>query len=133
MEWNELIKDGAWVVQDFLTKEECEYFLQRANDLNILEQKSAGDRRHRDSTTVAFHDEHMSKKVFQRVKTFIPQLVCVDENCNNLGLKASKEQLYGRWQPVGLNTLWRIACYPGQGHFGPHRDGCYIANEQRIW
>ena len=24
---------------------------------------------------------------------------------------------------------WRIACYPGKGHFGPHRDGDYVKDE----
>jgi len=129
MKWNELIKDSAWVVEDLLTKEECEYLLRRANDLDILSQQSPGDKKHRNSTTVAFDDEELSNKLFRRMKTLLPQEVRVDENCNNLGLQASKEQLYGRWTPVGINMRWRIACYPGAGHFGPHRDASYVANE----
>ena len=60
----------------------------------------------------------------------IPQEVWVDRDCSNLGLKTSKEQLYGKWTPYGVNYRWRVVCYPpGQGHFGPHRDGCYMVDE----
>lgn len=125
------MKDSAWVVEDLLTKEECEYLLQRAIELGILNQTSSGDKRHRNSTTVAFDEEELSSKLFERIKCYIPHEVVVDDECNNLGLLASKDQLYGRWTPFGLNHRWRIVCYPGQGHFGPHRDGCHIINEHR--
>mmetsp|Transcript_9616 Transcript_9616/g.17368 ORF Transcript_9616/g.17368 Transcript_9616/m.17368 type:complete len:273 (-) Transcript_9616:120-938(-) len=131
LKWSELIKDSAWVVKDLLSKEECEYLLQRAMDLDILNQKSAGDERHRNSTTVSSPEPELSRTLFKRIKSSIPQEVWVDEDCSNLGMKSSKEQLYGRWTPIGLNDIWRIACYPGKGHFGPHRDGCHIVNENR--
>merc|ERR1712071_701634 len=56
-----------------------------------------------------------------------------NNNNNHLGLTYyynSKEQLLdGRWKPYGLNYRFRIICYPGKGHFGPHRDGYYIVDE----
>ena len=128
-QWNELIPGSAWVVGDLLTKEECKYLLQRASDLGIQEKIAAGDVRHRNSTTVAFDDVDLAETLYERIKDDIPQEVWVDEKCSNLGLKTSKEQLYGRWTPYGLNFRWRIVCYPGQGHFGPHRDGCHTVDE----
>merc|ERR1712154_136067 len=35
----------------------------------------------------------------------------------------------GTWKPYGLNPKWRVVCYPGTGHFGPHRDGCRFIDE----
>eukprot|EP00980_Cylindrotheca_fusiformis_P028985 scaffold22688_cov172-Cylindrotheca_fusiformis.AAC.3 len=129
MKWNQLMKDSAWVVEDLLTKEECEYLLQRAVDDGIESKIAAGDIRHRNSTTVAFENADMSDVVFERIKRHIPQEVVVDDDCENLGLLSSKAQLYGRWKPFALNTRWRVACYPGEGHFGPHRDGARVVDE----
>ena len=103
--------------------------LKQANDLDILKQTSSGDKRHRNSVTVAFDDEDLANKLHERIKDYIPQQVWVDKDCTNMGLRASKEQLYGRWTPHSINHRWRVACYPGQGHFGPHRDRCRIINE----
>jgi len=62
---------------------------------------------------VAFDDHEMAQRIFERIKDYIPQKVVVDENCNNLGLEYSKEQLIGTWTPYGLNHKWRVVCYLG--------------------
>jgi len=132
MKWNELIKDNAWVVDDLLTPEECTYFLREANALNIIDKQAAGDIRHRDSTTVSLDDESLARRIFDRIETFLPQEVVVDSDCDDhlIGLNHSKNNcLYGTWKPYALNSRWRVACYPGKGHFGPHRDGCHIVDE----
>mmetsp|Transcript_303 Transcript_303/g.495 ORF Transcript_303/g.495 Transcript_303/m.495 type:complete len:274 (-) Transcript_303:50-871(-) len=125
----ELIQDTAWVLEEVLTEEECKYFMKKAEDSGIHRKESAGDIRHRDSTTVAIDDLDMAKCVYKRIKEFLPQEVCIDENTSNVGLSQHKEDTYGKWRPYGLNTKWRIACYPGKGHFGPHRDGCHVEDE----
>lgn len=129
MKWTELIEDTAWVVEDLLTGDECLHFLDKAEQAGIHENRASGDERHRNSVTVPVDDEEMAVKVFERIKDHLPQEVIVDETCENLGLKHSRKDLYGRWKPYALNTRWRVACYPGEGHFGPHRDGCYIQDE----
>lgn len=129
MKWDELIKDSAWVVEDLLTMTECQKLLHRANMLKISSKTAAGDVRHRNSMTVALDDEELAAVVFDRIRDLIPQVIKVDEDCSNPGLCHSKEDLYGTWKPYGLNHRWRIVCYPGRGHFGPHRDGCYLIDE----
>lgn len=128
MKWNELIEDSAWVVDDLLTIDECNHFLARANDLCIATKTAAGDVRHRNSMTVAFDDKEMAKKVFDRIKDDIPQELSLGKNCSNLGI-VENEDLYGTWKPYALNYRWRVVCYPGTGHFGPHRDGCHTVDE----
>jgi len=129
MKWNELIEQNAWVVDDLLTPEECTHLLHEANALHITDQKAAGDIRHRNSTSVCIDDESLAQRIFDRIEKFLPQEVIVDGDCDHLGLKHSKEVLYGRWTPYALNSRWRVVCYPGTGHFGPHRDGCYEKDE----
>mmetsp|Transcript_18155 Transcript_18155/g.28067 ORF Transcript_18155/g.28067 Transcript_18155/m.28067 type:complete len:274 (-) Transcript_18155:37-858(-) len=126
---NDLIKDTAWVLDEVLTKEECRYFIKKAEDDGIHKKQSAGDTRHRDSTTIAIDEPDMAKRVYERIERFLPQEVVIDENTNNIGLSQHKEDSYGRWKPYKLNARWRIVCYPGRGHFGPHRDGCHIEDE----
>ena len=131
MKWTELIQDTAWVVDELLTLEECQHFLDAARAQGIDEQRAAGDGRHRDSTTVDVRDAVLAEKIWWRIKDHLPQKVVVDEHCQNLGLKHSQRDILGTWRPYGLNCLWRVACYPGKGHFGPHRDGFYQESENR--
>jgi len=129
MKWNELIKDTAWVVDDLLTSDECAYFIQEANAIGITEKPSESDVRHRNSNSVSIDNESLAQQIFDRIKHFLPQEIIVDKFCDNLGLKHSKEVLYGKWTPYALNYRWRVVCYPGKGHFGPHRDGCRIVDQ----
>eukprot|EP00566_Odontella_aurita_P017423 CAMPEP_0113557432 /NCGR_PEP_ID=MMETSP0015_2-20120614/17790_1 /TAXON_ID=2838 /ORGANISM="Odontella" /LENGTH=267 /DNA_ID=CAMNT_0000458861 /DNA_START=115 /DNA_END=915 /DNA_ORIENTATION=+ /assembly_acc=CAM_ASM_000160 len=125
----ELIPDTAWVAENLITEEECEYFMKRAKEAGIGELQSAGDIRHRDSRTVALEDVDMAVRVFERIKAHLPPDVCVDDEHENLGLSYNKKELFGKWTPYGLNSRWRVVCYPGSGHFGPHRDACHIEDE----
>ena len=129
MKWTELIKDTAWVIEEALTAEECEHFLAKAEEAGIHEKQAAGDVRHRNSVTVDVCDKELAQRVFDRIKDHLPQEVWVDENCDNLGLVHSNEELYGMWSLHSLNSRWRVACYQEKGHFGPHRDGCHIEDE----
>lgn len=123
MKWDEVIPKSAWVVEDLLTTEECEYFLRCAKSLGIQDMVSAGDVRHRNSTTVSLDDKEMADRIFERIKNHIPQEIVIDEHYQNPGLLTTNNSLYGKWKACGLNFRWRLVCYPGQGHFGPHRDG----------
>ena len=129
LNFQEIIKDTAWVVDNLLSKEECNAFIQHAITQGISTKKAAGDVRHRDSTTIAMDDSEMANVVFDRIKSYLPQEVVVDKDCTNLGLEQNKSDLYGTWKPYGLNSRWRIVCYPGKGHFGPHRDGYRFIDE----
>ena len=117
-----------------MNKDECDHFLEKANDLGILNQVSKGDIRHRNSTTVTFDDEEMARIVFDRINKHLPQeLIIGKEECKYKypGI-CDSDEVYGTWKPYGLNHRWRIACYPGKGHFGPHRDGDYVKDEHRV-
>lgn len=129
MKWEVLIEDTAWVVDDLLTQDECSYFVKAAEDAGIGERKVEGDVRNRNSVTVSLKNQSLAEIVFERIKSSLPQEVWVDKNCDNLGLRCSKEVLYGKWTPYALNSRWRVARYSEQGHFAPHRDGCYIVDE----
>lgn len=84
---------GCGVVDSILTPSECEYFIQRATDLGIHEMTAtaACDVRHRNSTTVAFDNHEIARRVYEKIQDYIPQKVVVDEHCNNLGLQYSKD------------------------------------------
>lgn len=129
MKWKEIINESAWVVDDIISKEECEYLLKMASDLGIHGKRASGDVRHRNSMTVELDDEELAQTLYDRIKMHIPQEVWIDESCTNLGLSYDTKQLYGKWTSYGINSKFRIVCYPGQGHFGPHRDGARIVDE----
>jgi len=129
MKWHEIIKDTAWVVDDLLTPEESQRFIDKAIEAGIEGSYTTLDARHRNATRVELDDVEMAERIFERIKDHIPQRVVIHEACENLGLSYNKSELLGTWVPYELNSRWRIVCYPGSGHFGPHRDGCRLVDE----
>lgn len=131
MKWQEIIQDSAWVVEDLLTYEECQQCINMAVEAGIQTSKSNGDTRHRDSIHVVLDLSEIAERVFDRIKGYIPQEVLIDEDCDIAGIQYSKGELYGKWVPCGLNTNIKIGCYPGYGHFGPHRDAIRTFSEHQ--
>ncbi len=129
MKWNEIIQDEAWVVNDLLTHEECQHFMDEANAKGINDNVLKKDRRNRDSNSVWVDDKLLAQRVFERIKDHIPQKIVIDESTSLSGVSYHKGDLIGTWTPYALNERWRIVCYPGRGHFGPHRDGHYQVDE----
>ena len=117
----------AWVARNLLTRDECERLVQRAKEANIEHQPSPGTNRLRSCLRVEIDHEDLARTVWNRIKDHVPQELVINndgEEEENPGILLP-EQKIGTWRPCSVNTHWRIVCYPGQGHFGPHRDDEY--------
>lgn len=45
------------------------------------------------------------------------------------GILAPQKQRCGKWKAYGVNSHFRICCYPGRGHFSAHRDADYQVDQ----
>ena len=104
MKWKELIKHNAWIEEDLLNKDECDHFLEKANDLGILNQVSKGDIRHRNSMTVTFDDEEMARIVFDLIRKHLHQELIIDKEEFEQKYPGicDRDEVYGTWKPYGL-------------------------------
>lgn len=119
------IKKNAWTVEELLTKQECEDLVAKAVAAGIETQPAHTatlDNRLRDCLRVELDDAALADAVWQPIQDKVPNEVMViggdDERERGI---LHPQDMQGRWTPCGVNTHWRIVCYPGSGHFGPHR------------
>lgn len=107
-----------FVIEDFLSKEECEELIQKSEQIGYEEAKvQMGENRQsilkgvRNNNRILYTDETLAKKLFERAKPFLNNEV-------------------GMYEVDGLNEMFRFYKYsPGQ-RFKMHRDGSFKRNEK---
>jgi len=119
------IKDGAWLARELLTPAEQDHLRQTAEAGRMI--AAAKDERLRVCDRAEFVDEELSQRIWARLQGLVPSTVVVDESGEDIGLPSSDPILHGTWRACGVNRLFRVVKYQGNGlgHFGPHRDGAF--------
>lgn len=119
------IKDGAWLARELLTPSEQNYLREKAIANGM--PPAAKDDRLRTCSRTEFMDEDLAQQIWTRLQGLVPERVVVDEDGEEIGLPATEPILYGTWRACGVNPMFRIVKYAGDGvgHFGPHRDGAF--------
>lgn len=103
---------GVFVINDFLTKQECEDYILLSEQRGYEEATvttSNGPRMLkgvRDNDRVLYNDVEMAEKLWEKIKSFVPKVI------------EGKEA-------YGLNELFRFYRYENQQRFNRHRDGAY--------
>lgn len=125
-----VVREGAWEIRELLDLVECASLIDRAKTVGMKDLAQAYGGSLRDCLRAELDDPRLAARVFARLQPIIPREVVVGNGTVPFGIKKSAE-LEGTWRPVGCNPHWRIACYPGRGHFGPHRDGDFVETPDR--
>mmetsp|Transcript_8544 Transcript_8544/g.17736 ORF Transcript_8544/g.17736 Transcript_8544/m.17736 type:complete len:250 (+) Transcript_8544:2-751(+) len=87
------------------------------------------DKRHRDCHRIELDLPELANIVWERLCDHIPSKVMVGNGHPPIPGVDQSHEWWGEWEPYGVNHKWRIVCYPGKGHFAPHRDSDYQASE----
>jgi len=104
------------LIENFLSKEECQFYIKKGINLGFEEAKVNLDGNQtmfksiRNNERLMFFDKELAQKLWERIETFIPV------KSNN-------------YFPVGLNEMFRIYKYSVGERFKMHRDGSYKRNE----
>lgn len=108
--------ERIFVIDAFLTEEECESFIARSENQGYDEatiSTSAGavvDKEIRNNRRLIADDVALARELWDRARGLIPVTL-------------------GSWRAVGLNERFRFYRYdPGQ-MFAPHYDGCFKRSE----
>jgi len=119
------IREGAWLARCLLTSEEQDRLREAALAKGM--PQAAKDDRLRDCARTEVEDIELSERLWRRLEALVPNTVIVDDDGEEIGLPSSEPVLHGTWRACGVNPLFRIVRYEGngKGHFGPHRDGAF--------
>lgn len=111
-----ILHPEVFLIENFLTNEECDYYIELTKDKVFEEAKINMQGRQvmskgiRNNDRLMVFDNKLAENLFQKAVEFLPQ---IHEN----------------YKVTGFNEMFRIYKYsPGQ-RFKMHRDGSYIRNE----
>lgn len=111
----EKIAEDVWVIDGFLTDEECAFHIKSSElmgyelaKINVNGQQKVLTNV-RDNQRVLLFDDELGQNIWLRLKGLI-------EPRNNA-------------EPVGLNEMWRYYRYVPGERFKLHRDGSHVRNE----
>lgn len=118
---DEIVKDEIWIVENILSKQECEYPIAASEkgghvDALVTTGLNAGiiDKGYRDSKRVMIDDVNLAKYFLQRCEKFMPRA-------------------YEGGLLLSMNERFRFLKYDEPGNkFAPHCDGCYFRNDYEI-
>lgn len=113
---------SAWVLYDVITKEECEWLINNAKTIGMVEACERKDYRSNNIRTVV--SKQFSEIILNRIKLcidFDEPIIITNENKRG----TSGIGIAGTWRLTEINNHWRFGHYKIGGHFGPHRDGWF--------
>jgi len=133
---------AAFVLQNFLTPNECQDFIHQAEMLGL--SHCGYSKRIRQTRRVAAASNEVARVLFDRLKPFLSEEEGRQNDntspSSNIDLSrklstawypegVSKSMRPYDWHPMGLNPTFRICRYDKGGFFFPHHDGGFFVNE----
>lgn len=106
------LHDEVFLVEDFLSEEECFEYLLKYQAQEFEEAKVAVDGNQvmnkgiRNNDRLLFFDKDLAVEFWNRIQTFIPEKV-------------------GFYEPIGLNEMFRVYKYTKGQRFKMHIDGSF--------
>lgn len=112
----DLIQEQLFIIEDFMTSNECENYILWSEQSCYEEAKIQLDGKQvmmkniRNNSRITFIDHQLSERIWEKIQPFVVER-------------------FGNSTAIGLNELFRFYKYePGQ-RFKRHIDGSYIRNE----
>ena len=105
-----------FLVENFLSKEMCDHFIEKGEQVSFDEAKVNIDGRQvrvkgiRNNQRILFKDQLLADRIWKKIKPYVILN-------------------FGTYQASGLNEMFRIYKYEEAQRFKMHRDGSYERNE----
>ena len=106
-----------FLIEDFLSREMCDHFIEKGEQVSFEEAKVSVDGRQvkikgiRNNQRIMFKDQILADTIWNKIKPH----VLLD---------------FGKYKANGLNEMFRIYKYEEGQRFKMHRDGSYQKNEK---
>lgn len=117
--------DQGFLLHQLMTSEECAHIIDEGEKIGFGEIKGA-KRDYRSCDRIVIESEELSHILWKRIQPYLPEFnVPEDAHLQDLHIHGVPYLMRGKWQPIGLNKLFRLCRYFPGGHFAPHFDGFY--------
>jgi len=116
--------DRCFLLYNLLSPKECQFFIDAAEAVG-LDELHLTNKNYRNHARCVVMSPEVSTFLWERFKSHILPITVEPEDYKQIGLG---HRLEGEWVPVGLNPCWRLSRYYPGGHFGPHFDGPFVAD-----
>ena len=114
IEYQEIIPNKCWVLNNVFTHEECNKFINLSNKIGFESLNDEYPVSYRNNKRFILSSTSLEKEIYKRIKDYIPP------------------DLYSSsWKINGLNDFFRFCKYEKGGIFGLHQDSSYIQNSYR--
>ncbi|XP_061173180.1 uncharacterized protein LOC133191693 [Saccostrea echinata] len=122
--------DQGFLLHKLMTPSECQHVIEDGEKIGFGEIKGA-KRDYRSCDRLVIESEEMALILWRRIQPYLTDFeVAEDSSLKDLHIHGVPYLLRGKWQPVGLNKLFRLCRYYPGGHFAPHFDGYYTKSPE---
>ncbi|XP_048737946.2 uncharacterized protein LOC125652647 [Ostrea edulis] len=123
--------DQGFLLHKLMTSSECQLIIEEGEKIGFGEMKGV-KRDYRSCDRIVIESDDLADILWRRIQPFLSSEFNVPEESSlkDLHIQGVPHLLWGKWQPVGLNKLFRLCRYYAGGHFAPHFDGYYTKSPQ---
>ncbi|WP_299606887.1 2OG-Fe(II) oxygenase [uncultured Aquimarina sp.] len=113
----EVLHPEIYLIKEFLSKEKCDHFIEKGEQVSFEEAKVAIDGRQvkmkgiRNNQRILFKDQLLADQLWKKMESQVVSTL-------------------GKYKACGLNEMFRIYKYEEGQRFKMHRDGSYKRNEK---
>ncbi|KAK7471519.1 hypothetical protein BaRGS_00035858 [Batillaria attramentaria] len=120
--------DEGFLLHNVLSSTECQHFISEGEKAGF--EKIHGARNnYRSNLRITFDSALLSDLLWKRIRPWLSDII-IDGEPTSLHVHGVKFLMQGHWQPLGLNSVWRLCRYTPGGHFAPHFDGHFVRSSQ---
>lgn len=120
--------DEGFLLHDVLSSEENKFIISEGEKIGFERLKGVKDE-YRNQQRITVDCSNLADILWDRIKEYLKPIEFSEEtDPKSQHIHGIPFLLKGKWQPCGLNNIFRLCRYHPGGHFAPHYDGFYAKN-----
>ncbi|XP_025104721.1 uncharacterized protein LOC112570498 [Pomacea canaliculata] len=121
-------KEEGFLLHNLLSTSECSHFITEGEKAGFEAIPGVRDD-YRSSQRITFDSPALANLLWERIKAWVP-VINISGDPHEKHIHGVTFLMQGTWQPLGLNSMFRLCRYLPGGHFAPHFDGHFVRSAQ---
>ncbi|XP_076096070.1 uncharacterized protein LOC143067021 [Mytilus galloprovincialis] len=126
--------DEGFLLYDVLSREESNLIISEGEKIGFERMKGVKDE-YRSAQRITLNNPDVAQILWDRIKDYLKPIEFTEtKDPKSQHIHGIPFLLKGKWEPYGLNNIFRLCRYYPGGHFAPHYDGFYAksSNERSL-